>query len=276
MDREEQNRLIVDQFTRQAEPFARHPAHSVEESMRLVREAVGIGAEDTVLDVACGPGLVACDFAAHARRVTGIDLTPAMIEQARVLQESRGLDNLEWRAGDVASLPFDEGSFSVVFTRYSFHHLPDPAAVLAEMARVARPGGRVAVVDVYSRNPEQGEAYDRVERLRDPSHVRALGLEELMELFERAGLERPAMAYYGVDVALESLLASSFPEPGAAEEVRRTFAEDVGIDRLRVDARRVDGELWFTFPIAVLVGRKPAAIAGSGGRPVQGVFGPGR
>src|SRR5690242_10573571 len=79
---DDQRRLVLDQFTRQAEPFARLPAHSTEESVRLVREAAGIDPADTILDVACGPGLLACAFARSARHVTGIDLTPAMIDQA--------------------------------------------------------------------------------------------------------------------------------------------------------------------------------------------------
>ena len=151
---EEQRRLVLDQFTRQAVPFARLPAHSTEESIRLVSEAAGIGPEDTILDVACGPGLLACAFARMARHVTGIDLTPAMIEQARALQRSEGLANLTWHVGDVASLPFPDGSFSVAFTRYSFHHLLDPAGVLAEMVRVdtaGRPGGRRGRVHVEPR-----------------------------------------------------------------------------------------------------------------------------
>jgi len=259
MDAERQNRLIVEQFSIQAAPFAKLAAHSAEDSLRLVREAAGIGPDDVVLDVACGPGIVACDFAQHARRAVGIDLTPAMIEQAKALQAEKGLTNVDWRVGDVSSLPFEAASFDVAFTRYSFHHLLDPAGALAELIRVARPGGRVVVVDVYSSGPEQGAAYDRAETLRDPSHVRAVPLDELTALFENAGLEGISVAYYGLDVDLDELLASSAPEPGAADEVRRIFREDVGVDRLGVNARWSDGALVFTFPIVVLVGRKPTA-----------------
>lgn len=253
---EDQRRLILDQFTRQAEPFAKLPAHSTEESLRLLGEAAGIGRDDTILDVACGPGLLACAFARTARHVTGIDLTPAMIEQARALQKSEGLGNLSWNVGDVGSLPFADGSFSVAFTRYSFHHLLDPASVLAEMVRVTQPGGRVVVVDVYSSSKEQGEAYDQVERLRDPSHVRALGLDELTGLLRENGLRDVASTLYGLDVRLEEVLAASFPEPGEAEEVRRIFAEDLGRDRLGFGARKQDGEIHIAFPTAILVGRK--------------------
>ncbi len=257
MDAKRQNELIVEQFSAQAEPFAKFRAHSQEDAMRLVREAIGLGPTDEALDVACGPGLVACDFAEHAARVTGIDLTPGMIDQARKLQADKGLTNLDWRVGDVSNLPFDDASFSVVFTRYSFHHLLDPARALVEMSRVCRPGGRVAVVDVYSRDAEQGAAYDHVEKLRDPSHVRALGLDEFAELFNQAGLESVTTDFYGLDVKLDELLAASSPDDGADDEVRRIFREDLGADRLGVNARLVDGAIHFTFPIGVFVGRKP-------------------
>ena len=232
---EEQRRLILDQFTRQAVPFAEMPAHSNDEANRLLIDLAGIGPADTVLDVACGPGLIACALAEVARHVTGLDLTPAMIDQARVRQKARGLTNLTWLVGDAVPLRFPNAAFSVVVTRYSFHHFLEPRSVLAEMVRVCRPGGRVAVIDVFTGNPKQAEAYNRVEKLRDPSHVRALPLEEL--------------------------LARSFPNPGNAGRIRQTFAGDVGVDRLGVGAHRRGGAIHFAFPIVALAGRTQPAEA---------------
>ncbi|WP_165063854.1 class I SAM-dependent methyltransferase [Paludisphaera rhizosphaerae] len=257
MDHDRQNQLIVEQFTAQAEPFAAYAPHSDEDAMRLVREAAGIGPEDVVLDVACGPGLVACDFARYAKRVTGVDITPGMIDQARKLQASRGLANVDWRVSDVSRLPFEDAAFTVVFSRYAFHHLLEPSDVLREMARVCRPGGRVVVVDVYSQDPKQGAAYDAVEKLRDPSHTKALSLDDFAALYESAGLAMEAPKFYGLDVKLDDLLQASDPEPGADDEVRRIFRADLGVDRLGVNARVIDGEIWFTFPIVVMVGRRP-------------------
>src|SRR4051794_3298678 len=74
---DEHQRLILEQFTRQAVPFSQMRNHSPE----LLLAVSGARPADTVLDVACGPGLMACAFAKVARHVTGIDLTPAMIEQ---------------------------------------------------------------------------------------------------------------------------------------------------------------------------------------------------
>ena len=88
--------LILDQFTKQAIPFATAPGIKDEEALKLLIDFTGAGPQDTVLDVACGPGLVACAFAQVVRHATGIDLTPAMIEQARTLQQKKGLTNMTW------------------------------------------------------------------------------------------------------------------------------------------------------------------------------------
>lgn len=248
----EHQRLILDQFTKQAVPFSQMQNHSPE----LLLAVSGAGPEDTVLDVACGPGLMACAFAKVARHVTGIDLTPAMIEQANVMQKADGLTNLTWHVGNVLPLTFSDGSFSLVFTRYSFHHLLDPKAVLAEMVRVCAPGGRVVVVDVFMSSPEQAESYNRMEKLRDPSHVRALGIDELTGLFAETGFRDVKTHFYKHEVELEQVLQRSFPNPGDADKIRQIFADDLGVNLLGVGAHREDGAIRYAYPVVALVGSK--------------------
>jgi ubiquinone/menaquinone biosynthesis C-methylase UbiE len=249
------NQTIVEQFSQQAIPFAQKPGHS--DSMQMLIEMSGVSGGDQVLDVACGPGLVACAFAPHARQVTGIDITPAMIEQARKLQGERQLENLIWQVGDVLPLPFPDASFSVVLTRYSMHHFLNPDAVLAEMVRVCRPGGRVMVADVVL-PPEKAGAYNRMERLRDPSHTRALTYPEMAELFGASGLTNIQTGHYKVEMELENQLRASFPNPGDADRIRRLFEADMGVDDLGVGARRQGAEILFAYPILVAVGEKSA------------------
>src|SRR6266446_5691590 len=141
---------ILDQFTRQAVPFTTAPSIKDEAALRLIVEFSGAGPDDTVLDVACGGGLVVCAFARTVRHATGIDLTPAMLEQARKNQAAQGLTNVTWKHGDVLPLPFSDASFTIVTSRFAFHHFLDPLAVLREMKRVAAPGGRVMVADSAS------------------------------------------------------------------------------------------------------------------------------
>ena len=84
MSTSKHSELILDQFTRQAVPFATAPSIKDEAALKLIVEFGGAGPSDTVLDVACGPGLVVCAFARVVRHATGIDITPAMLDRARV------------------------------------------------------------------------------------------------------------------------------------------------------------------------------------------------
>src|SRR6185436_6550977 len=108
---------ILDQFTRQATGFSQAPGIVDAAALNLLVEWSGAAGDDTVLDVACGPGIVACAFAQVARHVTGIDITPAMLELARGRQQELGLENLTWRAGDVLPLPFRDAEFSIAVSR---------------------------------------------------------------------------------------------------------------------------------------------------------------
>src|SRR3954463_1353276 len=179
--------IVLDQFTRQSTPFANSAAMRDEDALRLLVEFSGATAGDTVLDVACGPGLVVAAFAKVCRHATGIDLTPAMIEKAREHSAALSLTNVDWRVGNVLPLPFPDRSFSVVVSRFAFHHFPDPLAVLREMTRVCTRPGRVVVADMAaSDDRRRADALNRMERLRDPSHTCALTLAEMRGLFGQA------------------------------------------------------------------------------------------
>src|SRR5947209_4226544 len=112
---------ILDQFTRQAAPFAAAAPIRNEEALNQIVRAAGAGPDDTLLDVACGPGLLVCAFAKVVLHATGIDLTPAMLEQARKIQQEQGLTNVSWQQGDVTSLPYPDATFSIVSSRFVFH-----------------------------------------------------------------------------------------------------------------------------------------------------------
>ncbi|MBI2219377.1 MAG: methyltransferase domain-containing protein [Candidatus Rokubacteria bacterium] len=244
--------LILDQFTRQAIPFSTSAGVKDEAALRLVVDFAGAGPDDTTLDVACGGGLIVCAFARHVRHATGIDVTPAMLEQARKLQASQGVTNVTWQLGDVRRLPYRDGSFTIVTSRFAFHHFLDPLAVLHEMKRVCAPGGRVAVID-SAPAPDKAGAFNRMEVVRDPSHVRAMPLEELRGLYRAAGLGEPRVTGYRLEGELEALIARSFPKPGDDEALRRIFRDSIPNDDLGIGARWVDGAIHYGYPVAVLV-----------------------
>ena len=244
---------IIDQFTRQAIPFTQLPGHL--DAIEMLVAMSDVTNTDHVLDVACGPGLVACEFARTAHHVTGIDLTQAMIDQACVHQQELGLTNLRWQVGTALPLPYADNSFSIVVTRYSFHHFLDPQAALDEMIRVCQPGGRIVIADAAP-SATNVDAYNRLEKLRDPSHTRALALEEWQQLLGQSGLKELKRGHYTVEMELEKQLQASFPNPGDDEKIRALFYDDVANNQLGMNTRRVGNEIQFSYPIAIFAGRK--------------------
>jgi ubiquinone/menaquinone biosynthesis C-methylase UbiE len=84
------NSALIDQFTRQARGFAASTELHIDDVLNLIVEAANLGSNDRAIDLACGPGSVVCALAKHAAHVVGLDATPAMLEQARVLGKIRG------------------------------------------------------------------------------------------------------------------------------------------------------------------------------------------
>lgn len=247
---------ILDQFTRQAVPFATAPAIRNQDALNRIVEMAKAGPDDTVLDVACGPGLLVCAFAHVVRHATGIDLTRAMLDQARQLQRQQELSNITWHEGDVLPLPYPDAHFSIVTARFAFHHFLDPGAVLGEMRRVAKSGGRVVVADSAPAQ-SKAEAFNAMERLRDPSHVRAMPVEEHCALFAQAGLAEPRIGTYRLEGELEDLLQRSFPKDGDADPIREIFERSLADDSLDMATRRKDGRILYGFPVAVLAASVP-------------------
>ncbi len=176
------------EFTRQAKHFAASPAITAAELTARFVDAVGAGPETTILDVACGPGIVSAGLAAMACAVVAFDLTQEMLQQARERCAKAGLTNVTFEQGNATALPFPDNSFDIAVTRLSIQHFDAPRRVLAEMFRVLKPTGKSVIADVVSsEDAGESELHNAIEVLRDPSHVRMLPAVELRSMITDTG-----------------------------------------------------------------------------------------
>jgi SAM-dependent methyltransferase len=122
--------------------FAPYEAHTTPCAAMLVKRA-GVRAGQSVLDVACGTGVVSVTAARLGARVTSLDLTPELLERARENARIAGVD-VQWNEGDVEKLPFADASFDVVLSQFGHIFAPQPEVAIGEMLRVLKPGGTIA------------------------------------------------------------------------------------------------------------------------------------
>ena len=228
-----QNERLISEFTHQAASFNASPAMRSAAALDAFVEMLPTSSEQAWLDVACGPGVVTRALARRVGSVVGADLTPAMIEMARL--ESVGIANARFELADASRLPFADGSFDGAVTRFSMHHIPSPIRIVREMARVVKPGGWVAVSDhVTSDDHAQAAWHEEVERLRDPSHWACLTPAGFLALGEGLILERHEIGELELD--FEDWLAR-----GSGSAQNRELIEELvrrrpgGTDRWRID-----------------------------------------
>jgi ubiquinone/menaquinone biosynthesis C-methylase UbiE len=248
--------LIRDQFSRQAELFARAPELHGDAQLKPLIDAARPQPHETMIDLACGPGTVVAAFAPLVQRAVGVDATEAMLEEARRLAREKHLDNVEWRAASVYELPFPDGAFDIVTCRFAFHHFQEPARAFAEMARVCRAGGCIVLCDgIAPRDAAKAAAFNAMERFRDPSTATFLPLATLTGFFAQTGLAAPAIQPFHVTYAIEELAAQSFPVNDDRATLTRMIEELVATDALEVGTK--PGGPSFIFPVAVLSATKP-------------------
>jgi SAM-dependent methyltransferase len=113
----------------------------------LLCEAADVLPGDRVLDVACGAGNAALAAARRFAKVTGLDFVPALLDHARERSRAELLDDMEWIEGDAEKLPFEDGSFDVVMSTFGVMFAPNQRKAAAELLRVCRPGGRIAMAN---------------------------------------------------------------------------------------------------------------------------------
>jgi ubiquinone/menaquinone biosynthesis C-methylase UbiE len=181
---------VRDQFSRVAEGYVRDRGFARGDDLAEAARLLQPTTDDQMLDVACGGGHTALYFAPLVRSVVASDLTMQMLKKAQefIAEETR-VENVTFREADAEDLPFPAGSFTLLTCRIAPHHFPDVPRALREFHRVLRrKGGRMVIIDtLLPADPVVADFYQAMEKMRDPTHVRAYTREEWQRMVEEAG-----------------------------------------------------------------------------------------
>ncbi|MGH2398553.1 MAG: methyltransferase domain-containing protein [bacterium] len=209
--------VVRRQFSRRAGAYAQSGTHAHDHDLDLLIRGLQLRRDHRVLDVATGTGFTAMSAAQTALHVVGLDLTLGMLLEARRLGTG---GTIQWVVGDAEAIPFGDSAFDAVTVRRAPHHFPDPKRAIAEMLRVLRPGGRLGIVDQVPPDDEPGRALmERLEKLRDPSHVEAYTPGRWRALVERLGVAVSFSDVVERKMTFESWLDLAGADPGRSQAV---------------------------------------------------------
>lgn len=253
--------LVRRQFGAHAEAYATSEVHAKGASLARLVELVAPQPDWRVLDVATAAGHTAFAFAPHVAHVTATDITPEMLPVAAKLAAEQGIANVSLEVADAEDLPFADAQFNLVTCRIASHHFPHVERFLAQAARVLRRGGILAVVDNVVPEGAAGEYVNRFEKLRDPSHHRALSLDEWRTAFAEAGFEARPGSFHAETAPKRMDFQPWAERMGASAEtiaeLRRLLADAPPDALAYLRPAEVDGTLVFFLSEAIVIGRKP-------------------
>lgn len=214
---------VLTEFGRQASHMASAPAFREDQVLQRIAGALGPAPVGRVLELACGPGIVAEVIAPFVSELVCVDATPEMLALAESRLAQSGRSNATFCEAFAEALPFAAAEFDVIVTRLAFHHFKDIQAVLAECRRVLRPNGRLVAVDITSSaNPEESALHNALEQLRDPTHVHMFSRPEFLDALRTAGFE-PVQEETWVQPRSFSEWAKIISMPGRTDPLRQVM-----------------------------------------------------
>jgi len=248
----EQHKLVQEKFSQQAVHWA---AMEIPADLQAILQRVELSPDARVLDVAAGSGLLGRALARRAKEVVAVDITPEMLAAGSQAAAREGITNITFTQAEAESLPFEDGSFDLVVTRFSLHHIAEPQRVVNEMVRVARGRGRVLLIDMLvPDDPDLAKRANAIERRRDPSHAWTATWSQLQAYPVSAGATIVEAYTHDRTRDLEDWIDMSGSE--IRDELLAAFEADLaGGEPTGLKPYREGGGIRFRHPLGIVLAR---------------------
>jgi len=248
-------RTVEQQFSQVAANYRSSAVHASGAELEVMVKLAACSGQERVLDAGCGPGHTALAFAPHVGQVVAVDLSEEMLAQGRGLAHDRAISNVEFRQADVEALPFTDGEFDLVVSRYSAHHWPDPPAALREFRRVLAPSGSLLLADVVSFDePVIDTHVQTIELLRDHSHVRDHTTSQWLAILTGDGFTASVAFTWDLRLDFEAWVTRIATPPAFVAAVREVLSDAPAEVRA---ALHVEPNCSFTVRCALLQAARP-------------------
>ena len=219
--------------------------------LTAIVQGLSPSADATVLDIACGTGLISRQFHDKVKYLVGIDITEAMFHKAKTLTDALVKASAEL-------LPFKDGSFDITLERQGIQFMAAAEAV-QEMARVTKPHGKVCLIQLCAYSPEDQEEYFEILRLRNPARRNFFMKEDLAKLLIEAGC---------VEVGVMDFVSEEdvdrWADNGAIEDERRRQIHDIyrlaspGFNQYHAVSISAEGRIIDKMLFGIAIGTIPA------------------
>jgi ubiquinone/menaquinone biosynthesis C-methylase UbiE len=254
---QEPTTLVQQRFGATAQAYATSSVHASGPDLQWLVEAAALTGQECVVDLATGAGHTAFALAPYAREVIAIDITEPMLATARQLADERHLTNIRFLKGDATALPLPDASVECVACRYAAHHFSPIAQAVKEWQRVLKTGGKLLLSDTIApEEPEIDVFVNKIELLRDSSHIRNLRLSEWLLLLKENGFAVNIQRRWEITMDMQSWTQRMKTPPEHVAQLKRMFNEAPAKIKERFHIEPFDDNFSFSLPVALLLAIK--------------------
>lgn len=245
-------------FSKQAVNFENKDMNfSKQEYLEYTISSINAKSTDYVLEVAAGTCVCGRALAQAVNKIICLDATQEMLEAGKRAATLEAIKNMEFVNGYAESLPFDDCTFDIVMTRLSFHHFTEIQAPFNEMYRVLKPKGKLVIIDMEATDEALRETEDKIETMRDYSHVKNRSQQELLSLYENKNCSILKCESTKMPVSLISWMELTKTPKEVQQEIIYLMTNDIhGIDNTGFKPYLKDNKIYFNQRWLLIIGQK--------------------